>query len=116
MGFNHLPPRVLLLVLGRLVPGGGGGRATSSQSPEPGGGKSTPGSFGGGRSLRGDTGVGSMSSSLISLSDLLSDTEAMERVISLKQSQLSTVRGGFVEGQRTLIRMNADPPTAYTHP
>lgn len=114
MGFGHLPPRVVLLVLGRLVPGGGGGRATSSQSPEPGGGKFTP--FGGGRSLHGDTGVGSTLSSPVSPSDLLSDTEAIERVISLEQSQLSTVQEGFVEGQRTLIQMNADPPTAYIHP
>jgi len=104
----------VLLVLGRLVTGGGGGRATSSQSPEPGGGKPTP--FGGGRSLCGDTGVGNTLSSPVSPSDLLSDTEAIERVINLEQSQLSTVQEGFVEGERTLIQMNADPPTAYTHP
>jgi hypothetical protein len=92
---DHLPPRATLLVLGRLV-AGGGGRATSSQSPESGGGKPTPGTFGGGRSLRGDTGVGSTLSSSVSSSGLLNDTEAIERVISLERSQFSAVREGAV--------------------
>ena len=66
------------------MPGGGGGRANSSQSSEPGGGKPTPGTCGGAGSLRGDTGVGSTLSSSVSGSDLLSDTEVIERVMSLK--------------------------------
>jgi hypothetical protein len=101
---NYLPPRVVLLVLGRLVagggggratssqpsePGGGGGRATSSQSSEPGGGKPTPGAFNGGRSLRGDTGVGSTLPSSEPSWDLPSDTEAMERVMSLETASAS---------------------------
>ena len=79
---NYLPPRVVLL--GRLVPGGGGGRGTSSHSSEPGGGKFIPGDLGGGSSLLGDTGVGSKLLSSASSCDLPSDTEAIERVISLR--------------------------------
>lgn len=82
---GYLPPRVVRdLVLGRSVLGGGGDRATSFQSLEPRGGKPTPGTFGGGRSLSGDMGVGSTLSSLISSSGSLSDTEAIERVMSLE--------------------------------
>ena len=115
MVLDHLLPRVVFLVPGWLVLGGGG-KATSSQSPESGGGKPTPGTSGRGRSLCGDTGVGSTSYSPVSSSDLLSDTEAIERVISLERSQLSTVREGIIGDQRTLIQMNVDSPTADTHP
>ena len=87
----------MLLVRGRLAPGGGGGRATSSQSPEPGGGKSTPGTFGG-RSLGGDKGVGSAFVSSASWSGLLRETEAIEWIMSLEQNQLSVVGKGFAEG------------------
>lgn len=111
---DHLPPRVVLLVLGRSVSRGGGGRATSSQSPEPGGGKPTPGTSGG-RSLRGDTGVGNTLFS-VSSSDSLSDMEATERVISLERSQFSTIRGGLIQTKLTLIRMNVGSPTADTRP
>ena len=91
---DYLPPRVVLLVLGRLIAGGGGGRATSSQSPEPGGGKPTSGAFSGGRSLRGDTGVGNTLPSSAPSWDLPSDTEAMERVMSLETASAS--RSGVI--------------------
>ena len=107
--------RVILLVRGRFAPGGGGGKASSFQSPEPRGGKITPGTFGG-RPLGGDRGVGSAFASSVSWSGLLSDTEAIELVISLEQSQLSAVGKGLVEGKRTLTRMNVGSPTADTRP
>lgn len=105
----------MLLVRGRFTLGGGGGRATSSQSPEPGGGKPTPGTVGG-RSLGGDTGVGSALESLVSWSGLLSDIEAIEWVISLEQSEFSAVGKGLVEDQHTLTRMNVGSPTPDTRP
>lgn len=85
---DYLLPRVVLLVLGRLVSGGGGGRATSTQSSELGGGSPTPGTFGEGKSLCGDTGVGSAPSSSDLLSDSLSDTEAIERARSLETKSI----------------------------
>ena len=85
----YLPPRVVLLVLGRRVPGGGGGGATSSQSSEPRGGRPTPCASTGGRSLRGETGVGNAFTSSASSCASPKDTRPIEAVMSLETQSAS---------------------------
>lgn len=112
----YLPPRVVLLVLGRRVPVGGGGSATSSQSSELGGGRPTPGAFMGGRSLCGDTGVGNTFTSSASSCDSPRDTEAIEAVMSLETPSASHNPRRTCRNKRTLVQMSGRSPIADTHP
>ena len=105
----------MFLVPGWLVPGGGGGRATSSQSSEPGGGKSALVTVGGGRSLCGDTGVGSTLSSSVSSPDLPIDTDAIERVIRLETESALSGPTRVPKNKHTLIRINAGLPIVDIH-
>lgn len=87
---NYLLPRVV--PLGRFLPEGGGGKGNSFQSSEPGGGKLTPVTFGGGSPMTEDTGAGNAFPSSALSCDLPSDMEAIEFVMSL-ETRVNVPRG-----------------------
>ena len=90
--------------------------ASSFQSSEFRDGKPTPGTIGGGRSLRGDTGVGSTFTSSASSCESPSVIEAIDPVMNLEPESASGGPRRHSLGGLTLILMIGCSPTAGTRP